>query len=263
MIDLHIHTGLSHHGFGSVQDAVSRAIDVGIRIVGLIEHAPLPFDREHRLTKRETQLYLQDVRKLQRRRGNSIVILAGLEVDYLPEYEEYSRSTLADLDYDFALGAIHFIDMEEGRIPIWNYEKLGSSQGIEAYFLALFKATQSDMFQAIAHPDAILRSGIATAVFRARMNQIVRDIPGYEVNCSGYTKRRYDRESQSMVAGPSYPDIEYAAQVAKTGTPIILGSDAHSPNLIGANVDQAMAQLKEMGIGHVHYYEGGWHQFAI
>ena len=49
-----------------------------------------------------------------------IEVTFGLEVCYVPKYEEYIRKVLSEHDYDFVVGAIHSIN---GKLYDMNFSK--------------------------------------------------------------------------------------------------------------------------------------------
>ncbi len=258
MIDCHVHTALSHHGAGSLRDCVESALDRGVTVLGFAEHAPLPFDKEHRLTEREACAYLRDVAQLRSAFRDRIVILGGLEVDYLPSHASYLAAMLSKLQYDFAVGSIHFVETPEGRVRVWDYARFHEAPLVSRYVDAVRAAAMSGLFDGIAHPDIILRSGIDGASFRDAIRPLFPVLRShgisYEVNCSGMTKDAYDPASGlTATARSSYPDLELAAQANAEGVALTVGSDAHEPDLIGYNITRATHLLREYGVREITY----------
>lgn len=258
MIDCHVHTALSHHGAGSLRDCVEYAIDRGVTVLGFAEHAPLPFDAEHRLTEREASAYLREVAQLRRTYRNQIVILGGLEVDYVPSHASYIATMLPKLHYDFALGSIHFVETPDGRVRVWDYAHFHEATLVSQYVHAVRAAATSGLFDGIAHPDIILRAGIDNDGFRDAIRPLLPVFRShgisYEVNCSGMTKDVYDPATGLMATGrSSYPDLEFAAEASSEGVALTVGSDAHEPDLIGCNIELATQLLKEHGVREITY----------
>jgi len=257
-IDCHVHTALSHHGSGSLREAIELAVEEGIKVIGFAEHAPLPFDYEHRLTESETVAYLSDLTRLQKEYTGQIVVLRGLEADYYEPSQQYVCDVLSRLSYDFVLGSIHFFDVDGERISLWDFDAFQDEKTVTAYFEALDKAINSGMFEIIAHPDIILRSGVDTEVVRKNMSVLIRLMStakvGYEVNCSGITKSRYDPIRRVKVGGPSYPDLELAVEAYHHGVPLGIGSDAHETERIGKNIAVTLEKLFQLGVKEVAYF---------
>ncbi len=258
LIDCHIHTACSHHGFGTLREGIEKAIEIGIRVIGFSEHAPLPFDREHRMTQRETIAYLRDLTRLQRDYADYIVILKGLEIDYFSSYQQYIYDMLSDLSYDYAIGSVHFLETAERRISIWDFDEFQNDRLVSSYFEALESAIGSGMFEIIAHPDIILRAGVKTDLVRKKMNALLPSMcttrVGYEINCSGITKTKYDPVRKIKTKGPSYPDLELAVEACHRGVLLSVGSDSHETALIGKNVAVTLERLYELGVKDIAYF---------
>ncbi len=78
----------------------------------------------------------------------------------------------------------------------------------------------------------------------------------YEANCSGLTKSSYSAKQREMVEGlESYPNFEVLRYAFQRSVPIIVGSDCHSPDKLGANVKEVLNRLKKKGINKVNYFE--------
>jgi histidinol-phosphatase (PHP family) len=259
MIDLHVHTKRSHHGQGDLEDFVVAALHKNIRILAFVEHAPLSFDHEHRMTMDETITYLEECWRLKMVYAPSIEVLAGLEVDYLPCCESATRSMVSDLPLDFVLGAVHFIQVPAGYIRVWDYEQMYVQSVQQSYFGQITQAVESGIFDGIAHPDLILRSGISRKDLQTDFERIIERMQtqriAYEVNCAGISKRAYDRNSKSMTEGlSSYPWLDIAQDAAARGVPLTVGSDAHEPSRLAQNVPVVVDRLRALGVADVAYF---------
>ena len=253
VIDCHIHTARSHHGRGDIEDFVRIALAKGIKVLGFSEHAPLAFDHEHRLTLQETRAYLSDIRRIRRSYQGRILILAGLEVDFVPSQASEIRRMLQSLEYDFALGSVHFVETPQGRVNVWNPQQI--LPHAKEYVAAVAAASESGLFEGVAHPDLILRAGLSKTTLRELFRPVLPVLRAYEVNCSGFTKDRYDPASGIKIPGPSYPDIELAVEAMEQGALLMIGSDAHEPKLVGENIPRAYELLLQHGVRAITYFE--------
>lgn len=261
MIDCHVHTKRSHHGKGDLEDFVEVAIDLKLKVLGFIEHAPLPFDKEHRLTDAEVKTFLHDVKRIKEKHEREITILGGLEVDYIPSQKEYIKKLLNDFSPDYFFGAIHFIETRAGVISVWDYEALQDSRIWKQYFNQLKEATENMLFDSIVHPDLILRSGLniesALPYFNEQINTSIKcGNIGYEINCSGLTKSSYDPENKIMIENSrSFPNFEVIEYGIKQGIPFTIGSDAHTPDQLYKNIDEVIKELKKRELTQVIYFK--------
>lgn len=65
-----------------------------------------------------------------------------------------------------------------------------------------------------------------------------------ELNTSGLHKRYKEMN----------PGREILTEMCQRAIPVVLGSDAHSPNRVAANFEDALETLAEIGYTHITYY---------
>src|SRR5512132_103575 len=100
--DGHTHTELCPHGSREATDGfIQRAIQLGFETYSLTEHPPLPKSFEDPTPEKscgicwqELEPYLELAYKLKGRFASQIEIKVGLEVDYIPGFEEEIRQML-------------------------------------------------------------------------------------------------------------------------------------------------------------------------
>lgn len=261
MIDCHVHTQRSKHGEGDLEDFVEVALDLNLEVLGFIEHAPLPFDKEHRLTEQETYAFLSDVTEIKKKYKDKLLILAGLEVDYLPSFSEGVKEIINKFSPDYFFGAIHFIEYNKDRISIWDYEDLQDSKIWNQYFKQLSLAVKSNFFDGIVHPDMILRSGIElnkTIPFFNLFMDRIKDHGGicYEINCSGFSKSSFNPIEKTMQNNQiTYPSFELIKIGQNKGIKYTIGSDAHSPDKLYNNIEKTINELINLNINQVYYFK--------
>ena len=57
--------------------------------------------------------------------------------------------------------------------------------------------------------------------------------------------------------GELYPDLDLLRAFVRAGVPVTLASDAHEPDLVGANFEQALAHAQAAGCQTVAVFDGG------
>ena len=259
MIDLHLHSERSHHGKGDLEDFVKSAIKKNIQIICFTEHAPFLFDWNHRLSEEQTKEYLSELVKLKQQYGSRLNILSGLEIDYSQDSKDFLVDMLQKFKCDFLLGSVHFIDTPQGKISLWDYEQLQSEDAQKRYFEELQSAASCGLFNAIAHPDLILRAGIPEEKIVMNLKEFVRVLKvnnvAYEINCSGLSKCSYDPNKKKMVQRSTYPSINTICFADELGVPLVIGSDAHSPDKVGKNISMMIDVLKRKNIRRLSYFQ--------
>ncbi|MBN2823801.1 MAG: PHP domain-containing protein, partial [Campylobacterales bacterium] len=105
-VDLHNHTARCNHATGSVDEYLQRAIELGVKIYGFSEHAPLEIDPHYRLSFEEMNEYETDILNAKAKYQNQIDIRLGYEVDYLPNYLD---ERILNAKVDYLIGSVHFL----------------------------------------------------------------------------------------------------------------------------------------------------------
>lgn len=249
-IDLHNHTTRCNHAVGTMDEYLLRAIELGIDIYGFSEHAPMDFDPYYRLGFEEMELYRNEVLDAKERYKESINILLGYEVDYLPGHMD-ERVLGAKVDY--LIGSVHFID----KWSFDNPEFIGGwqSKDIDEIWQAYFEATEamanSGKFDIVGHLDLIkvfkfmpkqdTRLLAKNALLAIKQSNMV-----LEINTAGLRKP----------IGELYPSRALLEEAYALDIPITFSSDAHAVEHIGAGYEKARALAKEIGYTKVATFEG-------
>ncbi len=174
----------------------------------------------------------------------------GLEADFVPGAEDRTANLLDVHDFDYVVGSVHFlrddaVDMEE--YTVWTRTDPGRSaeQIWRRYFETLGEAARSGLFDILAHPDLVkvwgperprpegdLRRYYELALEASRSRAIA-----VEVSTAGLRKR----------AREIYPAPAFLEMCVEAGAPVALSSDAHRPEDVGADYEQALELLEQRG----------------
>jgi histidinol-phosphatase (PHP family) len=261
MIDNHVHSKYSKHAFGNIENIVLSAIEIGIKIITITDHAPFPIDKNNRLLDYELKSYFEDISYVQNKYSSYIKILKGLEVDYLPNYENYIYNLVSNIETDFLIGSIHYVyTNNQQRINVWDIEKINNEKFIIMYFSYLKSLIQSNLFDSIGHPDSILRGGISSKVF---LNNFLDLIPliqknniSYEINSSGLRKTTFDVNTQKQVKGIwNFPLVSLIKILNINNITFTIGSDSHSSDELGLGINTMLNILKNIGVKELSFYQ--------
>jgi histidinol-phosphatase (PHP family) len=161
----------------------------------------------------------------------------GLEVDYVGSEQSRLAELLEPYPWDFLLGSVHMldelaIDQEPG---IW--AEASVEEVWQRYFAALAELAASGHVDVLAHPDL-------AKIFGRRPDRIeypVLDDVALEISTAGLHKH----------VGELYPDPAMLAG----RPPITLASDAHAPQNVGRDFDQALALARAAGYETVTVFD--------
>jgi histidinol-phosphatase (PHP family) len=180
----------------------------------------------------------------------------GIEADFIPGGEDRMAELLAARDFDYVVGSIHFVGdgaLDYDRYDIWTAtsspEKVWST-----YFDWLARAAMSGMFDILAHPDLVKYWGRRRPwperdlryFYEVAMEGIAESGIAVEVSTAGLRKP----------VGELYPARAFLEMVVDAGNPIALSSDAHTPDDLGRDYEQALELLNELGVRELAVFEG-------
>jgi histidinol-phosphatase (PHP family) len=244
--DYHLHTPLCRHATGEPSELAARAARQGLREIGFSDHNPMPQDDfdDWRMKAADLDAYVASVEKA-RRDFPDITIRLGLEVDYLPGYEDWIRELASRHAWDYLIGSVHYISgswaidsphqrsMWKNRDPfeVWT-----------AYFERVTLAAESGLFDIIGHADLCKKFGFyppqdCTPLFKRFLEAARKHNVAIELNTAGL--RKDCREI--------YPSPAIVRLAAQRGVPITFGSDAHAVEEVGMDLAEAVRLARDGG----------------
>ncbi len=245
LIDYHMHTELTD-GTGRPVDYARIAVELGLDEIGCSDHAPLADgETDWTMKKSDLETYVGWVRDAQAK-FPELPIKLGLEVDFLPDCEEWVRELAAMYPWDFFLGSIHYLN----DFPVDRSAKDWEAEDVEArwreYFAFWKKAAQSRLFDSLAHPDLPKKFNFRpktdfAGVYEDALRAVAEANVAIEVSTAGL--RKPCREIY-----PSEPFLKIARRL---NVPITLGSDAHIPQDVGADIRKAVMLARSCGYDKV------------
>jgi histidinol-phosphatase (PHP family) len=250
LIDYHMHTELTD-GRGRPIEYAAVAIQRGLDEIGFSDHAPLPDrDTNWTLKRPDVATYVGWVREAQARYPQLPIKLA-LEVDYAPGCEPWVRELAQMHPWDYLLGSVHFI----GDWPVDASAKDWIGQDVDARWREYFElwrgAARSGLYDSLPHPDLpkkfrLRPAGDLTEAFEAALRDVAAAGIAIEVSTAGL--RKPCREL--------YPSLDFLKIARRLAIPVQLGSDAHLPEEVGQDFDQAVAHLRSAGYSEIVRFAG-------
>ena len=260
MIDSHTHSKYSKHAIGSIENIVVSAIANNIKFLTITDHAPFPIDINNRLLYDELKYYFDDINTVQSKYSQDITILKGLEADFVPQHINYTKNLISNMELDFLIGSIHSIFIKNKRINIWDITNIHDEKLITQYFLYLKELIESNLFDSIGHPDAILRGGIDENIYCNNFYPLIELMQNnnisYELNTSGLRKSTYNIKTDSKTKGVwNFPSKSLISILNDNDISFTIGSDAHEPNEISMGIQTILNTAKDIGIQKISYYQ--------
>lgn len=172
----------------------------------------------------------------------------GIEADFFPGGESELKALLAEYDWDYVIGSVHFMkgwgfDNPETQAE---FKDLDAIETYAHYFDLLRQACVSGLFQIIAHPDNL-------KVFGFRPSDEKDLLPYYRMLAEELITNGIATEINTGLAyrfpiAESCPSPLFLSVLAEYQVPITLSSDAHFPDDIGMLLDEATDAA--IGVGY-------------
>ena len=180
----------------------------------------------------------------------------GIEADFVPGAEDRIANVLQARDLDYVVGSVHFL--RDGAVDMDDYSVWDSGRSPEEiwkrYFETIGETARSGLFDILAHPDLVKYwgdprrrpEGDLRRFYELAMDGIAESKIAVELSTAGLRKH----------VGEMYPAPAFLEMAIEAGAPIALSSDAHRPQDIGADYDQALDLLSRLGVQELSVFEG-------
>ena len=222
----HTHTYRCNHAAGKEREYIENAIHSGMTTLGFSDHVPYPHMQGHysgfRMKPELTENYVNTLRALREEYKDRINILIGYEAEYYPDIFDDMLELLEQYGYDYLLLGQHFVG--DSRENCYSGGPNNDESVLEQYVNQTLAGLRTGKYKYFAHPDVINFSG-DESIYRKHMERLCRevkrmDIP-LEVNMLGIEEDRH------------YPCDRFFSIAAEIGNKIVIGCDAHRPDVIG------------------------------
>lgn len=221
----HTHTPRCMHAVGSEREYIENAIKGGIKILGFSDHCPMPYTDGFvsgiRMTMAQMPEYIEGLLKLREEYKNQIEIKIGFEAEYVPELFEPLMRVLEKEPIEYLILGQHFVGQEipsrySGRV---HEEK----EWLKGYVDVVIEGLGTGAFAYLAHPD-LIHFGGEKEYYAEQMMRLCEackklNVP-IEINRLGLCEGRH------------YPTDLFWTQAAKVGNQVIIGYDAHQPQVL-------------------------------
>ena len=262
------------HASGSLEHILEAACERGFATYGVTEHAPRHHDRY--LYDKERELgwtvatleqkfddYFRRLDELVPTFAADLPILRGFECEVVPDSEWADITTEYRRRYrpDYIVGSVHFLaDLSiDGPLELFHaaLDRFGGLERLAcAYYDKVAELAATLQPEVIGHLDLVRRNGQAMgpldtpsirSAARVALDEIQRAGSILDVNTAGYRKG----------LGSPYPAPWLVHEALERGIGLCFGDDSHSPDDVGAGIDEARLWLMSLGVTHVRTLRRG------
>jgi histidinol-phosphatase (PHP family) len=251
------------HASGSLEEIINAYIAHDFSWVGITEHMPPSLDEIVYPEESQAGMHLQSLhqrfahyikecRRLQKKYSDQITIFVGMETETYPGSEQQVKALLQEFRPDYIVGSIHHV----GTIPIdysqEEYDRATAALGgVDQLYMQYFDLQYTMLQQlkpaVVGHFDLIR---IFDSEYPERLQK--KEITEKIARNLDYIKDNdliLDYNLRSLLKGATEPYVsENILQMAlEREIAVVPGDDSHGIDSIGANIDEAMVTLKNLG----------------
>lgn len=261
IVDYHLHLRDDEERIAHVPEAIGPFVETalarGVDEIGFSEHVyyfrqtaeiwDLPYQSERCVY--DLDAYCDAVLAAKRA---GLPVKLGLEVDYVGERQERLTELLEPYPWDFRLGSVHWLDGLAVDQSPGAWAELTVDEIWRRYVDALCELVAGGSVDVVAHPDLPKIFGrrpepeLLTALHEQAAIVIAAAGVSVEISTAGLRKP----------VGELYPDLDFLRACVGAGAGITLASDAHRPDLVGADYDRALALARAAGCETVTVFDG-------
>ncbi|AOT71679.1 histidinol-phosphatase HisJ family protein [Geosporobacter ferrireducens] len=256
MYDYHVHTSFSKDATMELEEAVQRAIEIGLKEIVFTDHAELNVWNPNDLIIDDIfdeEAYIAALQVAREKYRDKLRIKIGVEMGLQVEEKERIHQLIQSHPFDFVIGSSHTID----RVDLYYrkfFEHRTKEEAYARYFSEILRIVKEvDDFDVYGHLDLVRRYALDEyeeiqlikadyEVIEEILKVLIEKGKGIEVNTSGY------RYGLNMVN----PSPEVLKMYHRLGGEVItVGSDAHKKQHLGCRITETYELLKAIGFKYI------------
>ena len=247
LADYHTHTPLCRHAEGWPVDYARVAAERGLGELGFADHNPMPqYLDDWRMRREDLPRYFEEIARA-RAGFPQLNIKLGLECDFIPGQESWIEEITGMAEWDYLIGSVHYLRQgwEVDHPKYVGRHEIHAEEIWRDYWDLYGRCIRSGLFDFVAHPDLPKKFGITPTgdlrrFYEPAVAALAETGMAFEINTAGL--RRDCREV--------YPARGFVELARTAGVPLLINSDAHTPEDVGAGFEEAISLAK--GCGYTH-----------
>ncbi len=258
LADYHMHTPLCRHAVGEPVEYARIARSRGLAEIGFSDHSPMPeaFDN-WRMAIDEFPRYLEIVEEARIASAPDLPVRLGLECDWITGCESWIEELAARAPFDYLIGSVHYLEpgwAVDDPDPKWQsrWRDPAAIEEIWTKYWSLYvECISSGLFDILAHPDLVKKFGHRPAGDLRRFYE-----PSIEAARAAGTAFELSTAGLRKPCAEMYPAREFLELAREAGIPLVISSDAHRPEEVGADFSAAAALAREVGYTETTRFAG-------
>ena len=249
LFDQHVHSRLSFDSEADPVANVEAALARGLSGLTFAEHFDTHPD-DWKTCRYDDEAYSVAIRDLRGRWGRKIAIGKGIEVCYQPDRMDFILDFLAEHEFDMVMLSVHYFGGRAlHRKEHWL--EVDAAEGTYRYLKDVLEAVLfcRRLHDVLGHLDLVKRYtqrflGVYDlSPFHGLIDRILQACIAADLTPEINTSSLRQNLSEAM---PGDETVTLYAELGGKG--MLLGSDAHRPQDIGAGLDRAAEMLRRAGL---------------
>lgn len=257
--DYHIHSEFSFDSSSSLKDICDEAIKKGLKEIAITDHIDCNAEKIGLLNAYDAQKAEYAVAEIKEEYKDSLTVIYGAEFGQVSECPDIAEKYLSEYDFDFVLGSVHNLPDCPDFFHI-NYAGMFDCEinyQFKRYLEELKKTVLFGGIDSMAHlfyPVRYIEERGRKINFKLFEEDILsilslmaeRDI-ALEINVKGFRKDQ----------GPNPDENTVKSFISLGGNNITVGSDAHTPDVVGCNISDGYNIIKKFGLDYISVMRNG------
>ena len=256
----HTHSKYSD-GQATIDGIIQAAIDHGFERLALTDHGPVPFPSAWNMPYEKLSAYLQEIEKAQEKYKGQILLLKGLEADYISGLNQITF--FRELGFDLIVGSVHYVNNFADGTP-FNIDKSSETftRGLKEiynndierlaqdYYRHVIKMITEDKPDIVAHLTLIEKYNKRLGGLIDTEQKWYRDLIKITLSIISLYDTVLEINARSFYRGLTddfVPDLWTIQEAKKLGIDITINGDVHSPDDFGKYWDQAVDFVRAAG----------------
>lgn len=249
--NFHTHT-IFCDGKNTAEEMVKAAIEKGFSTLGFSGHSMYPFSDDWHIPTKNHTAYVDEINRLKKKYEKKIDIKLGFEAEYIPNLAEPSYERFKEFKPDFLIGAVHYLINSKGFFTVDGsvdevkngIDLLFNGNGkkaVQEYFYLEREMVKKFDFDILAHADLIRKQNGKLNFFneedswyKSEVKSLVKEIRKkdliVEINTGAIARKTMN---------DVYPSEYFISLLAENKIPVMINSDAHTPENLDAAFDIA------------------------
>lgn len=270
--NFHSHTHYCD-GTHAPEEYLRAALAQNVKVYGFSSHAPVPFyDSPWPMRPENVANYAAEINRLRSEYADRIEVLLSMEIDFVPNKMGPADSLYRQLNFDYTLGSVHFVDTHHNGNG-WEIDGTLAEfkKGLDGLFLGDIRAAVTRYYaltremittsrpDIIGHLDKIKMQNTRQFFFDEKEGWY-KDAVLQTLECiakAGCVMEVNTRGLYKKVATETYPSLWVLCEARSLGIPVQINSDAHVPSEITGQFEKAASSIIEAGYTTCHIIRHG------